>query len=500
MSKKRDVLHDLSFGNQIAEEEKDTLKDYFVQTSSWQKILRGEIDVIYGPKGAGKSAIYVLIQDYVDYLFDKNVLLVSAEHIRGDPAFKSLTLDPPTSEREFTNIWKLYFLTLIARALDDYGMKGASIEQLRTVLSENGLLASKSTTLGAILKLVQTYVRKYSNPSAVEGGVQVSAEGMPKFSGKLTFEDTTPENEKKGFVSIDQLFNLANQSLDGARHKVWVLLDRLDVAFDESSELEKNALRALFRAYRDIRKYDHVVVKVFLRTDIWERIADRGFREATHISRDITLKWDKNSLQNLIVRRLLSNPKVLDFYSVKQEQVLEDYNAQSDFFYRVFPDQIELGEKQSNTMDWIIKRSTDSRNDPAPREIIYFLNKAVEHQMARLERGEEEPDGNALFDRAVFKEALPELSEYRTTKMLYAEYPDEKKYIEKMRGEKSEQSVVTLSSLWAVNEDETKRIAQKLVDIGFFEQRGSRENLSFWVPFMYRPYLGLVQGKAETDQ
>src|SRR2546430_12224392 len=84
MSKKRDVLHDLSFGNQIAEEEKDTLKDYFVQTSSWQKILRGEIDGIYGPKGAGKSAIYVLVQDYSDYLFDKNVLLVSAENIRGD--------------------------------------------------------------------------------------------------------------------------------------------------------------------------------------------------------------------------------------------------------------------------------------------------------------------------------------------------------------------------------------------------------------------------------
>jgi hypothetical protein len=320
MSKKRDVLHDLSFGNQIAEEEKDTLKDYFVQTASWQKILRGEIDVIYGPKGAGKSAIYVLIQDYADYLFDKNVLLVSAENIRGDPAFKSLTLDPPTTEREFTNLWKLYFVTLIARALVEYGMKGAGVDRLNAVLEENGLRATKATTLGAILKAVQTYVRKYSSPSAIEGGVEVTVVGTPKFSGKLTFDDPTPENEKKGFVSIDQLFSLADRALDGARYKVWVLLDRLDVAFDESSDLERNALRALFRAYRDIRKYVNIVVKVFLRTDIWERIADSGFREATHISRDITLKWDKNSLQNLIIRRLLSNRKVLDFYGVKRER------------------------------------------------------------------------------------------------------------------------------------------------------------------------------------
>jgi hypothetical protein len=497
---KKGVLHDLSFGNQIAEEEKDTLKDYFVQTSSWQKILRGEIDVIYGPKGAGKSAIYVLIQDYADFLFDKNVFLVSAENIRGDPAFKSLTLDPPTSEREFTNLWKLYFITLIARALDEYGMKGSGVDRLRAVLEENGLRASSTTTLGAILKAVQAYVRKYSNPAAIEGGVEVSDAGVPKFSGKLTFDDPTPESEKKGFVSIDQLFDLANRALEGARYKVWVLLDRLDVAFDESSDLERNALRALFRAYRDIRKCDNIVVKVFLRTDIWERIADSGFREATHISRDITLKWDKNSLQNLIVRRLLSNPKVLDYYGVRREEVLEDYNAQSDFFYRVFPAQVEVGEKQSSTMDWIIKRSTDSRNDPAPREIIYFLNKAVEHQTARLERGEEGPDGDALFDRVVFKEALPELSEYRTTKMLYAEYPDQKKYVEKMRGEKAEQNIGSLSGLWGVSEEETRRIAQRLVDIGFFEQRGSRESLAFWVPFIYRPYLDLVQGKAELDQ
>ena len=500
MSKKRDVLHDLSFGNQIAEEEKDTLKDYFVQTASWQKILRGEIDVIYGPKGAGKSAIYVLVQDYVDYLFDKNVLLVSAENIRGDPAFKSLTTDPPTSEREFTNLWKLYFITLIARALDEYGMKGAGVERLRTVLEQNGLLASKTTTLGAILKAVQSYVKRYSSPSSIESGIEVSETGFPKFSGKLTFEDPTPENEKKGFVSIDQLFSLANLALDGARYKVWVLLDRLDVAFDESSDLERNALRALFRAYRDIRKYDNVVVKVFLRTDIWERIADSGFREATHISRDITLKWDKNSLQNLIVRRLLNNRKVLDHFGVKREEVLEDYKAQSDFFYRVFPEQVELGEKQSSTMDWVIKRSTDSRNDPAPREIIYFLNKAVEHQNARLERGEEEPSSEALFERVVFKEALPELSEYRTTKMLYAEYPEQKKYIEKLRGEKAEQNISSLSELWEVSDDEARRVAQKLTDIGFFEQRGSRENITFWVPFIYRPYLNLVQGKADADQ
>jgi hypothetical protein len=55
------------------------LRDYFVRTQAWERIYNGEIDVIYGPKGAGKSALYVLIQDHQDDLFDRNILLVAAE-------------------------------------------------------------------------------------------------------------------------------------------------------------------------------------------------------------------------------------------------------------------------------------------------------------------------------------------------------------------------------------------------------------------------------------
>ncbi|HWK86181.1 MAG TPA: hypothetical protein VNQ34_01600 [Xanthobacteraceae bacterium] len=496
--KKLDVLQDLSFGNQIAEEEKDTLKDYFVQTTSWRRILRGEIDIVYGPKGSGKSAIYVLIQDYADHLFDQNILLVSAENVRGDPAFKSLTLDPPTGEREFINLWKLYFITLIARAIVDFEIKGSAVEKLKSVLEENDLLPAKTSALGAILKTAQAYVRKYTNPSSIEVSMEANpVSDIPKFKGKLSFDQLTPDTEKKGFISIDQLFSLADEALGSAKHKIWVLLDRLDVAFDESSELEQNALRALFRAYRDIRKHENILVKVFLRIDIWERIADKGFREATHISRDITLRWDKNSLQNLIVRRLLNNKKVVDFYKVEKNQVLEDHDKQSEFFYRVFPDQVEVGEKQSSTIDWMIKRITDSRNEPAPRELIFFLNKVAEKQAARLERGEDEPAGETLFDRSAFKEAMPELSEYRTTKMLYAEYSDQKKFIEKLHGEKTEQSIASLSVLWGITDEEAKKVASRLTEIGFFEQRGAKDDPTFWVPFIYRAHLAMVQGKAD---
>ena len=79
---------------------------------------------------------------------------------------------------------------------------------------------------------------------------------------------------------------------------------RIDVAFAESAELEHNALRALFGVYADLRQYDRLTPKIFLRSDIWERITAEGFREASHITRAITISWDNNALMNLMVSRL----------------------------------------------------------------------------------------------------------------------------------------------------------------------------------------------------
>jgi hypothetical protein len=103
----------------------------------------------------------------------------------------------------------------------------------------------------------------------------------------------------------------ANDALTKAGYQLWVLLDRLDVAFAETNELERNALRALFRVYRDVSGYDAITLKIFLRTDIWERITDGGFREASHITKFVVLQWASPSLLNLVVRRLLKNDQII---------------------------------------------------------------------------------------------------------------------------------------------------------------------------------------------
>ncbi|WP_168195622.1 hypothetical protein [Bradyrhizobium sp. NAS80.1] len=42
------------------------------------------------------------------------------------------------------------------------------------------------------------------------------------------------------------------------------------------------------------------------------------------------------------------------------------------------------------------------------------------------------------------------------------------------------------------------KIARKLRDVGFFEERTSSSgDIAYWVPFVYRPYLQMSQGKVD---
>jgi hypothetical protein len=217
---KHEILSTVTFGHRVAEEETDVLEAYFVETDDWNRLFRGEIDVVYGPKGAGKSALYSLLLAKSGDLFDKGILLISGENPRGATAFRDLATNPPASEREFVGLWKLSI---------------------------------------------------YSFPS-------------PCLSGRLRdreFQGRAASNTDPELQSVDRLIELASGSLSEAGARSWVILDRLDVAFAENAELEANALRALFRVYLDLAAFPAVTLKIFLRSDIWSRITAEGFREAS---------------------------------------------------------------------------------------------------------------------------------------------------------------------------------------------------------------------------
>ncbi len=484
-------LSGISFGERVAENESNRLAEYFVQTDQWNSLLNGDVDIVFGTKGAGKSALYTLLMSRNNELNDRGVILLSAEKPTGQTVFSDITTQPPTTENEFISLWKIYICQLIVAWLMESNLCDGEAEPVAMHLIDAELIEDDNT-LRKLVNRAKAFAKKLTSLEGVEGGV--TAEGG--ITGKITFREPSQDGKRKGYVSIDELLNKLNNHLEKQAKTMWVLCDRLDVAFDETLELEKNALRALFKVYRDVEEYHHIRIKIFLRDDIWRRITNEGFREASHITRTVTISWSDKNLMNLIVSRALQNEKIRNKYNVDPIGILSDYGKQVDFYYSMFPKQVDVGEKQSDTFNWIKSRVRDGLNNVAPREIIHFYNESISKEKMEQDIGNDAVEEPNIVSRMAIKNATVEVSRVRTEQTLFAEYADLKKYILKLEGQKAENTLESLRTIWETDAGVTESIANQLAEIGFFESKAAKTEGIYKIPFMYRFYLEVSQGKA----
>ena len=472
----------------------DELASYFVVTHQWQQLVAGDRDIVYGAKGSGKSALYALLVQKADDLFDRSILIVPAENPSGRTVFREIAKEPPLGEAEFIALWKLYFVTLAASVLREYGVETASANEVYRHLEDAGLLLPR-TSLAKVLRAVRLYACRLYQANTVEGGVSWDpATGVPTgVTAKVVLADGS--NGGIDVDSIDELLASADEALGQLGFKVWIVIDRLDVAFVQYEKVEQEALRALFKSYLDMQGLGNIALKLFLRTDIWKKISERGFREGSHITRHLTITWEPQALLQLVMRRALKNKSIASYYGVDPEAVFTSVEEQQELLVRMFPDQVDFGRNLA-TFEWMLSRTQDGSKQPAPRELIHLLASLRTSQLRRIEVGNPPPPDELLFDRHVFKDALAEVSEVRLTQTLYSEYPDLKAYVEALEGEKTQQTPQTLAHIWGAPVDEVVKIARRLVDAGFFELRGQKQEPVYWVPFLYRSALDMTQGEA----
>jgi hypothetical protein len=333
-------------------------------------MFSGDVDVVYGAKGSGKSAIYSLLFSHEAELRGRGIQVVAGGNPRGTPIFRELVTDPPAGEEEFRGLWKLYFLCLVGQFLRSSGsVPDSGVKVLRKL--EEARLLPPDGRLSGMLRSVMDYVRR---ADSIGIGVEIDkATGMPSgVLGKITLREPNFSLQEAGLISVDELLRDADSALEKLKLNVWLLLDRLDVVFTESDDLESNAIRGLFRVYLDLQSLKAIDIKIFLRTDIWSRIkykGDQGFREASHISRHTTISWSNQSLVNLIVRRFLHNEAIRKAYGA--DAILADSTKQLKFLGQMLPPQ--------GNFDWLLSRLRDGSRATAPRELIHFLDCAKKY-------------------------------------------------------------------------------------------------------------------------
>jgi hypothetical protein len=115
------ALRQASFGKRTAEEEREHLAQYFVETEYWRSVFDGETDIVYGAKGSGKSAIYSLLLNNEGPLFDRKILVAPAENPQGAPAF-AIFGEKRRGEVNLVYLWKLYILSICANQMRQYDL------------------------------------------------------------------------------------------------------------------------------------------------------------------------------------------------------------------------------------------------------------------------------------------------------------------------------------------------------------------------------------------
>lgn len=480
-----EVLGKFSLGNSVAEFD-ELLEDYFIETEPFNALINDRVDIIAGDKGTGKTAIYKAIQKKYSSIKELDgIEVIPGFNITGSPIFQRLTRESAMTEAQYSSLWKAYILSLVGNWI--IAVFGADtneyIKKLDEVLTQTGLKSMDETPSTVFSKIMNT-IRKAFNPSSTEVTFTFSETGIPIVSQKLYYEEKEKITKE---IPHEEALLLVNKCLESLDWSVWVVLDRLDEAFQGFPLIEIPALRALFRTYLDMNEFSRIRIKLFVRRDLFRKVTKGGFVNLTHInSRKIEIIWDDEDILNLLCKRIRENRKIL---ALPDDRRLTD----SELFYRLFPSQIDTGDRKPETWNWIMSRIRDSNDVKPPRNIIDLINKAREAQIRKEERSERvygatEP----LIEADSIKKGLERLSSDRVEDTLLAEAADYAEYIEKFRGNKSEYDLDSICKLFKLPKEKTSQIIKELSDLGFLESLGT----TYKIPMLYRDGLSIVQGKA----
>jgi hypothetical protein len=496
-----------------AEAEVHKLPEYFIETDAWRQVLAGNVHVIKGVKGSGKSALYALLQIKSDELFDsRNILVVEAAEPFENAAFRSAlarlqedsrergqqsshSTRPLISELEFENLWKLYFLAVIGEALRRKSRdvprirNNKAIQDFIRILESNDLIPDvRRQGLFDIMRRVKLHASLGFPVGPTVGEVDA------------TLTPSSGSERQPRRASLEELFVLADEALDAVQLTVWVALDRLDEAFaNQSKRLEANGLRALVNAFIYFRHRRQIQPKIFVRADIFHRVTATG--ELTGLNKvgpDKTLEWHPAQLMDLAVRRVLLDDAVCAFYGIGEqakEGLFHDYQRQRDLFHRIFPPMTQGIE----TFDWLMrqlegggKRGVDSDARVAPRSLIQFIHHAAQGQIDT----HRDAQGDQLVDEEVLETASRQVSQEHYTQAFVAEFSDLARYTEALRNQRIEYSQDALLDRWRIKFPELSEFtaqerAKDLVEAGFFDEILKHGVERFRVAPLYRPAVNL---------
>lgn len=419
MAKYNKIIEYLDFGFDVAENDIN-LSNYFIETEDFSTIKSGVVDIIRGHKGLGKSAIYkMLLSEHYNI---PNTFIVNGSDASSSDIFKQ-TLSSASTEDQYRLLWTAYLSTLVANSICKMGEQPQYKKEFREVkefIKELGL--DRTDTSSSLLDKL-----KKSKSFAI--GLGISEDGLPNLSFNVDFD-----NDKRQCLASEEhfisLLKICIEILVKVNKNVWILIDRVDELHQKNSENETLSLRGLLRSHLNICAINggqiQVRPKIFMRTDIYERITNAyGFTNITHL-RDLNIVWNVRSIVHLVTERVISNA-IVKKTLVDMRVNVKDPN---DIWKQLTPHKIQ----GKNSASWLARATSDATGAYNPRNFITLLSFSKK-KTAELSRTNPQ---SFNFETALSTDALissfGDLSRKRLDDTVLAEFPQARKYIDQLRG------------------------------------------------------------------
>jgi hypothetical protein len=239
--KNSEILGRLDLGKSVAENDQN-LASYFIPTIALNDFVTDRYDLIRGVKGSGKSALLrVVSSQQATYPELQDVLLHLATEHQGEPSFKRAfdhLKKGAFDEAQLVSAWKTYLLNLILDVL-----ASSEAPEAKAALAYAEKVGIRFKTTSNYKKIVWSLLRylhieKFS----------IGADGL-----MAEFPDAPPAIWTQCQVVVDfpEALRLCAEALKAQDRRCWLLVDRLDAAFQDDPAMEQAALKSLLIAYKD---------------------------------------------------------------------------------------------------------------------------------------------------------------------------------------------------------------------------------------------------------
>lgn len=374
---KRQIISEMKFGNFTAEaDDYDTFEDFeknFLLIDGIQELLSLDTHLILGAKGTGKSALFKVMRRYERQLMDK----LNLE--KKDIIMTDILANPKYyKEKQFIRY-------------DDMN----ELEQLRKSMNMNEMIYWKR--FWKVYLWMQFYkdiqMETQENNKCFVVMAETEKINFPqwvfskKYDGKLLTEIHKCIIDRDKIDEVNNWFNTVDESLKANNIYLSCLYDHLDKLFETNVDLQQTAVSALL-SFWDDGEFENILPKIFLRKDIYNRLKIQNQSHWLVNSKEI--KWTKNDLHRLILKRAIEHSKKLkEYIERKSEYYLGNKEHEFDnnigieipkdekyinrLINLIFGVRMGKGKKSGLLKNWFYNNLRDAKDNIYPRDTINLL-------------------------------------------------------------------------------------------------------------------------------